>query len=262
MTDDDNGVTFGQAPEKSARPGWSPPWWEDPTKNVLSLVAAQAKFDEAMRTHERTHRDVIIRSLEQFQTTALIAEAKRQDGLRDAETRRVNDLAQMKKEYDKQIGESQTVQLKTTSDLVSTQLDKVTSTLANQIREAATTQYNLMTTQSERIAKLEQFRYELGGRSSVADPAIAAALLDMNKLVLLQNQTRGRSEGLGMSISAVVQIISSLAAVAAIIVAIIAYSNIHPASPGLEPHWDLPKPQRHIIEQPQPLWPAGELRRI
>ncbi len=79
----------------------------DPTRNVLDLVRA---------------------------------ESVRQDGLRAAESQRINDLAAMRDKYEMRI-----------SDMLSRQVEHSAILLSTQV--------------NDRLSKLEQFRYEQSGRS-------------------------------------------------------------------------------------------------
>jgi hypothetical protein len=60
----------------------------------------------------------------------------------------------------------------------------------------------LILTLSERIGKLEQARWEVSGRSSVSDPAIADALRELSigvhSLKTGEGKSVGKSEGIGM----------------------------------------------------------------
>jgi hypothetical protein len=85
----------------------------DPTKNVLDLVQAAIK---------------------------------RQDDLRDAETRRVNELAAQKQTFDLELAKVLRANQDAASTLLATQLKEVKNDL------------------SDRTAKLEQFRWETGGK--------------------------------------------------------------------------------------------------
>jgi hypothetical protein len=133
----------------------------DPTANVRQLVVAEAKYQDGMRA----------------------AETRRQDDLRAAETRRMNDLEAQKVRYEGKADEVLAVQVKTTSELISTQLDKVTTALGTQITSLAAsfgTQISALSTSLlDRIGALEQFRWEVGGKTSVQDPALAAAMTAM-----------------------------------------------------------------------------------
>ena len=144
----------------------------DPTKNVLDLVFAESKYQNGMREKD-----------EKYQNDMRVAESKRQD-----------DLAALRVMYGNQMSEVLTVQVKTTSDLISTQLDKVTSALGLQI----TSSVNSLL---ERIGQLERFRWEVGGRTSVQDPAMASAITAMaNAIAALQSKDQeGRGRTLGRS---------------------------------------------------------------
>jgi hypothetical protein len=96
----------------------------DPTKNVLDLVRAESKYQDAMRVAEITHQSAI-REME----------SRYQNAMREAETRRVNDLARQKDANDR------------------AQAEKLGAQVAD-----------VSTILSDRIAKLEQFRYESSGK--------------------------------------------------------------------------------------------------
>jgi hypothetical protein len=155
----------------------------DPTKNVLDLVDAESRFNAAARA----------------------ADNRFHDAMRDAETRRVNDLEAQKVRYETQAAAVLTVQVKTTSELISTQLDKVTTALGAQITTLSTSfgaQISALSTSLlDRIGELERFRWEVGGKTSVQDPALASALAAMaDAIKSLQSQDqmgRGRSIGRG-----------------------------------------------------------------
>jgi len=108
-----------------------------------------------------------------------------------AERRRVDDLAALRKDYDKQISETQREQMKTTSDLVSTQLDKVTTSLSETINKTSDNIVATLATMNARIAEVEKFRYDMGGRAAVSDPAMTQIANDLSQLKLAS----GRHEG-------------------------------------------------------------------
>jgi hypothetical protein len=93
----------------------------------------------------------------------IVANRDAMDAAFAAEQRRVEDLAELKKDYDKEISATQTTQLKATSDLVSIQLDKVTTSLSDSISKTADNIATQIATMSKRLDELEQFRYETGG---------------------------------------------------------------------------------------------------
>jgi hypothetical protein len=106
----------------------------DPTENVLALVDAEAKFQNGMRQ----------------------AESRYQDAMRVAEARRVDDMEAQRVRFETQMSTVLNTQVKTTSDLISAQLEKTTTNLGSLITTATTAL-------TERISQLEQFRYAAGG---------------------------------------------------------------------------------------------------
>lgn len=186
----------------------------DPTKNVEALVRALELTLDKLRTADTRRSDDL-----------RLANDRRQDDLRDADNKRLLELATQKDRYDRQIFDIQTVQVKTTSDLISAQLSKETGSLSNQINAATVQTQGLILTLSGRIDKLEQARYEGAGRASVQDPATAAALTQMahsiQTLTDSKNTISGKSEGSGgvwLIIFAVLAALSSISAIVAVIV--------------------------------------------
>jgi len=109
---------------------------------VLALVDAETKFQNGMR--EASERLTL--------------------RLADAESRRIDDLAALRLQYDTQVSENLRIQVKTTSELISTQLDKVTNSLGAQITALTATFSSQIATGitalGDRIADLEKFRWE------------------------------------------------------------------------------------------------------
>src|SRR6202051_5219399 len=160
----------------------------DPTKNVEALVRALEVTQEKLRIADA-------KRLEDLRSP----DNKRHDDLRDAESKRLAELSSQKERYDRQIFDIQTVQVKTTSDLISAQLSKETASLANQINAATVQNQGLISTLSERIGKLEQARCEGTGKTRVSDPATSDALTKMaiaiNSLTEARAETGGHSKG-------------------------------------------------------------------
>jgi hypothetical protein len=186
----------------------------DPTKNVLDLVKAESRFQDAMRD----------------------AESKYQNGMRDSESRRQDDLSRQKERYEKQISDILTVQVKTTSELISTQLDKVTTSLAAQIitvsSSLAAQITSVNTAMDARLTPIERFRYETGGRTSVSDPAIAETLARLSAglaalngnlgiMQTAQGMIGGERRGMTDSNARLLSVVMAVAAVAAPVVSIL-----------------------------------------
>lgn len=165
----------------------------DPTKNVESLVRALEQTTEKLRTADARRLDDLRIADEKLRA----ADARRVDDLRA----QLAELAAMKERYDRQIFDIQTVQVKTTSDLISAQLSKETASLANQINAASLAQQGLTSTLSERIGRLEQSRWEVQGRSSVADPAVSEGLArltaEMRQIKVVQETMSTMQTGAG-----------------------------------------------------------------
>lgn len=155
----------------------------DPSENVLALVDANKAFQEKFDLLTAEFNAAEIRHISQYFTMVI-----------DAERRRVDNLADLKKDYDKQISETQTGQMKTTSDLVSTQLDKVTTSLSDTINKTADNIAATLATMDKRLAGVEQFRYETGGKTSVSDPVMTQIASDIAALKMAQGKVAGASE--------------------------------------------------------------------
>jgi hypothetical protein len=151
----------------------------DPTQNVIALV-------EVEKAHNKELREMEVRHAQENR----VADQKFNDKMLEFEIQRQRDLATLKQQYDSQISNIVTVQTKTTSDLIATQLDKVTASLSNQITASSLQQNGLLVTLSERIGKLEQARWEVSGKTSVSDPATADSLMRMsNSITSLSTMT-------------------------------------------------------------------------
>lgn len=147
----------------------------DPTKNVLDLVRAESKYQDAMREMLREFEDGMRKAAQDVTDSKL----KLQDWMRDAESKRIDQLAALREGYDKRIADMLRDSVQSTSSLVSTQLVQIQATF------------------DARVSKLEQFRWESGGRSSVSDPALADALARMGDglSALKGSDSRGTGRG-------------------------------------------------------------------
>ncbi len=143
----------------------------DPTKNVLDLVKAESKYQDAMREALKDRVDIQSTALhDQFKilSEGLIAY---QSGMRDAETRRIDQLAQTRQEFQNTIRDMLAESVRTTSTLVSTQLVQIQATF------------------DTRVSKLEAGAFTQAGKQSVADPAFSDAVtrLTMGQSTLKHN---------------------------------------------------------------------------
>jgi hypothetical protein len=130
----------------------------DPTKNVMDLVLAQEKYQNGMREGQEKIQRFALEAANTFHNFARDMEAKL-SGIRfDAESRRIDQLADIRMVYEKRIADMLNESVRSTSALVSTQLVQIQATF------------------NDRVSKLEEFRWSSSGRSSVSDPALANAL--------------------------------------------------------------------------------------
>lgn len=111
-----------------------------------------------------------------------------QNSLRDAETRRIDQLAQNRQEFQNTIRDMLAESVRTTSTLVSTQLVQIQATF------------------DTRVSKLEAFQFTLAGRASVADPAMSDALgRMMREMAELKSSQDMAASKLAASVSAIQQ---------------------------------------------------------
>lgn len=101
----------------------------DPTENVLALVDAEAKHRDELR----------------------VADGKYQDAMREAETRRVNELAEQKQAFDFEMARVLRANMDATTLLLATQVKEVKSDFQVELRG------------------LNQFRYEASGKTTGRD---------------------------------------------------------------------------------------------
>lgn len=135
----------------------------DPTKNVLDVIKAESKYQDGMReTHAKLDR-ATTNSMTAFQNFARESESRMQSWMRDAEAKRVDQLAGQRKDYESQIAGMLAASVTEKSALVANQLLQIQSSFG------------------ERVNRLEEFRLLSTGRQSVSDPQIAASFDMINK---------------------------------------------------------------------------------
>jgi hypothetical protein len=133
----------------------------DPTKNVLDLVRAESKYQDAMRLELATLVNEKVQGLKELVKAVSDAMVAFQNAMRDAETKRIDQLAQTRQEFQNTIRDMLAESVRTTSNLVSTQLVQIQATF------------------DTRVTKLEAGAFTQAGKSSVADPATQDAIARM-----------------------------------------------------------------------------------
>jgi hypothetical protein len=144
----------------------------DPTKNVLDLVRAGQDYQNAQRDALKellTEKVEGLKDLIKILSESIVAY---QNAQRDAETKRIDQLAQTRQEFQNTIRDMLAESVRTTSNLVSTQLVQIQATF------------------DTRVTKLEAGAFTQAGKSSVQDPQTADALSKMaNSIASTSNAT-------------------------------------------------------------------------
>jgi hypothetical protein len=130
----------------------------DPTKNVLDLVRAESKYQDAMRLALQERWEESHGSLKEQIKIVNEYVVLFQNAQREAETKRIDQLAQTRQEFQNTIRDMLAESVRTTSNLVSTQLVQIQATF------------------DTRVTKLEAGAFTQAGKSSVADPAVSDAI--------------------------------------------------------------------------------------
>jgi hypothetical protein len=133
----------------------------DPTKNVLDLVKAESRYQDAMRDVQEKLMSEKVGGLKELVKVMSDSVVAYQNAQRDAETRRIDELAETRQEFQNTIRDMLAESVRTTSTLVSTQLVQIQATF------------------DTRVSKLEAGAFTQAGKSSVSDPATADALTRM-----------------------------------------------------------------------------------
>ena len=133
----------------------------DPTKNVLDLVRAESKYQDAMRESLAILINEKVGGLKEIAAITNQYVGAFQNAQRDSETRRIDQLAENRQEFQNTIRDMLAESVRTTSNLVASQLAQIQATF------------------DTRVSKLEAGAFTQAGKSSVSDPATAEALTRM-----------------------------------------------------------------------------------
>lgn len=197
----------------------------DPTKNVLDLVKAESRYQDETRG---LLKELVLSKIDGLREVVNILSSNwvaYQNAQRDAETKRIDQLAQTRQEFQNTIRDMLAESVRTTSNLVSTQLVQIQATF------------------DTRVTKLEAGAFTQAGKSSVADPALADAITRMTngitslrtsqddaqaKLTLTlaslqanESRTGGRDMGRADTNARLLAVVMAMAAVASPIVSIL-----------------------------------------
>jgi len=145
----------------------------DPSKNVLDLVKAESRYQDAMRGELDKRFDVTSKAISDHLKLVADSAIQYQNAQRDSETRRIDQLAQTRQEFQNTIRDMLAESVRTTSTLVSTQLVQIQATF------------------DTRVSKLEAGAFTQAGKQSVADPVISDAI---TRLSIGQSTLRTNTE--------------------------------------------------------------------
>lgn len=151
----------------------------DPTENVLALVDVEKEHAKELRMSDKELSNARYDALKERLTLLSTHIVQFQDGMRDAETRRVDQLATTRQDFQNTIRDMLAESVRTTSTLVSTQLVQIQATF------------------DTRVSKLEAGAFTQAGKSSVSDPATADALTKMAAAVGSLGSARDMTAGAG-----------------------------------------------------------------
>ncbi len=138
----------------------------DPTKNVLDLVRAAISAQDSARDALEKLLNEKVQGLKDMLRVVTDAQVAYQNSQRDAETKRIDQLAQTRQEFQNTIRDMLAESVRTTSNLVSTQLVQIQATF------------------DTRVTKLEAGAFTQAGKSSVADPQMSDALTRVTRDIM------------------------------------------------------------------------------
>jgi len=213
----------------------------DPTENVMALVKAAVKAQRDLRKSDNKYYDAVMGNLKDTALLRSVAESKRLDDLRGAESRRIDEQQKLVADFHEKLAlaEAKRIDAIRAVDVAavavaSERAGQQASVLANQVAASAdalralvaTTAdtmakaQNALTAQfTERIATLEKSSYTGQGRSAYTDPAMAELMTEMRNMVKAQSANQGKSEGIGSTWAAILAVAGVAVAVVALIFA-------------------------------------------
>ena len=207
----------------------------DPTRNVLDLVRAESKYQDASRESSERYAASEIESLRKL--TELRAEHVKE--IAAAESLRVDQQSALRTDYERRLAEAEakridairavdvnavSVAAQRSSDqasVLAAQVQQSAEQLRTQVAQSAEALRSLVASTaasqaaslqqlvgglSTRITTLEQAQYEGKGRSAYADPQIAELLTKVDVLSQRAAVGTGKSEGISAAWAAVIAI--------------------------------------------------------
>lgn len=169
--------------------------YKDPTANVLKHVEGAVK-----------RQDDLMSMFIEHQKELRLVDNERGDKLREADSRRINELMIMQTGYEDKLREAESNRINAIRavDVNNASVDREKTAqqaqvLATQLTVSADTirnQFQTSTTDmNDRIAKIEKAQYESAGKSGVTDPRMTELFEKFDILAKSQTTTKGESTG-------------------------------------------------------------------
>jgi uncharacterized protein YukE len=177
----------------------------DPTKNVEALVRAEAKRQDDLREAEtrRVNEQMAMRA--GFEDKLRDAEAKRIDAIRAVDVNAVAVASQRAADQATVLASQVTGSSETLRALV-----------ASTAAQVATSQQQIVNTLSARITTLEQAQYEGKGKQAFTDPQLGELLAQVKRLSESRDNVAGQSAGTSATVAYLISGIMMLLAFAAL----------------------------------------------
>jgi hypothetical protein len=214
----------------------------DPTQNVRELVEAESKYQDAMRDSlKESFNSALIGMKEQlglarsmddkFSDYTRKMEGQFQNAQREGETKRIDQLAQNRQEFQNTIRDMLAESVRTTSTLVS-KLEAYQFTQAGKASVADPQIAETMAAMSRNIGQTQTSLSEAMQKSTMATAeSIAKLTLTLSSMQISEGTVGGRSMGREQSNARMLAIIGTVGGVAGVLIAAVLMSLALTAKP-------------------------------
>jgi hypothetical protein len=186
----------------------------DPTANVLLLVDAAVKRQDDLRAAEGRRIDDLMALRAEHAIQLSTAEAKRIDAIRVVD---VNAVAVA--------SERATQQASVLATQVTASADALRALVAQTAQTMAAASEKFSSQLTERLSLIERAQYEGKGRQGVTDPQLAEMLVEIKRLREASQTSTGKSEGAGAMWGYVVGAVGLLGLVLSLVVTVMKFGG-------------------------------------
>jgi FtsZ-binding cell division protein ZapB len=198
----------------------------DPTRNVLDLVRAESKYQDGARDALKELVEIKVDGLRELVKILTDSLVNFQNAQRESETRRIDQLAQTRQEFQNTIRDMLAESVRTTSTLVSTQLVQIQATFdtrVSKLEAGAFTQAGKEQRPDPALAEaMQKVALSIGSVQAVNETAMAKVLASISALKTTEEKTESRGMGQGQVIGWIVGAAMLIAAIVSPIIAFIA----------------------------------------